>query len=345
MFSELIVGYLFLAGSGSGLCSVLAIMGLFVPRPMLAAPAAPMLGGIPNRSLVRSGSAAVVPPVYRALFVPPYVVALVLLIVGMVCLMADLGHVDRLVLLVTRPRLSYITVGAYALALCALLALVVLAAWRSFIVLHYVALRALQVALALASLVVMAYTGLFLSSMRAVPLWSTVWLPVLFVFSSVSCGIAVVMITSTVSRIGERFARLMARLVRTDAVVIGLEAAVLIALGFVLFGSLEALFAPAPQSPSASLAGLQNLTNTDIALLESFWSIAFGSYSLIFWVALVFMGLALPFAFDLAYTRMRKPHRVLAIVSSVGVLVGGYALRHCVVAAGIHPALIMTGVM
>lgn len=123
------------------------------------------------------------------------------------------------------------------------------------------------------------------------------------------------------------------------------EAAVLAAMSLVFLDSLELLFSLAAPSSNAAVVDLRNFTNTDLALIESFWSIAFGNYSLVFWVVLVLIGLILPFSLDLVYAHMRRPRRALGIVSSVGVLVGGYALRHCVVVAGVHPVLIATGVM
>ena len=58
---------------------------------------------------------------------------------------------------------------------------------------RFAAVRVLQAALALAALAVMLYTGLLLQSLNAVPLWATPWLPALFVLSSLSCGMALVL--------------------------------------------------------------------------------------------------------------------------------------------------------
>ena len=87
------------------------------------------------------------------------------------------------------------------------------------------------------------------------------------------------------------------------------EAAVLAVMSLVFLDSLELLFSLAAPSSNAAVVGLRNFTNTDLALIESFWSIAFGNYSLVFWVVLVLIGLILPFSLDLVYTHMRRPRR------------------------------------
>ena len=342
MFSELIVGYLFLVGTGAGACLVLAIMGLCVPRAFLTRAQA-------GHSLAGYGrSAAHIPDVYSALFFPPYLAALALLVVGMVCLMAHLGHTDRLLLLVTQPRLSYITVGAYALALCVVLTVAVLLIWKRFLRLGFSTLRVLQVLLAIDALVVMTYTGLFLASMRSVPLWSTPWLPALFLLSSVSCGVGLVSIVCHLSPAGRAFSSSLRRLVVSDALAIALESFVLIVMAYSILGTLELALQP-DSAPYGAGAGVLfdwgRLNNTDLALMQSVWNLVLGSYAQLFWFALVVVGLVIPFVLDVLYVRTNRPHRGMVLAASLCVLVGGYALRHCVVLAGIQPALIVTGVM
>ena len=62
------------------------------------------------------------PAAYRRLLAPGYRATPVALALGMVCLLADVGRADRLLLLLTSPALSHVAVGAWSLAVCAVLA-------------------------------------------------------------------------------------------------------------------------------------------------------------------------------------------------------------------------------
>ena len=146
-----------------------------------------------------------VPRAYRVLFAPAFACALLALVLGMVFLLVDLGRVDRILLLITQPNPSHIVVGAYALAACVVLAGVLALVWGG--VVRRVgprALTALQVLTLACAAVVMAYTGLLLQSLRAVALWHSAWLPVLFVLSSLSCGFALVVGVAQFSGGGRR---------------------------------------------------------------------------------------------------------------------------------------------
>ncbi len=340
MFNELIVGYLFLAGTGAGACMVLAAMGLCVPRELLS-PDSVGRAGLRQRALS-------IPGAYGGLFSLPYAAALAFLLAGMVCLLVHLGHADRLILLITQPRLSYITVGAYALGLCVVLALATLLVWLRHLRLGFAALRVLQVLLFVTALVVATYTGLFLASIRSVPLWATPLLPLLFLISSASCGMGLVSVAAQLTPSGTLFASTMRRLMSLDALVIILEGIVLVLMGLSISGVFESALTNASgalMGEGAAVLEWGKLSNTDLALLESFWSLLFGGYALLFWFALVVVGLIIPLAADVVYARMRRPAKGVALAGALCTLVGGFALRCCVVLAGVQPALIVTGVM
>ena len=84
MLSDLVVCYLFLGGTGAGLCLVLSVLGLLVPRSCLSTP--------PGVHLHPSAA-------YRKLLGSGLVAAFVLLALGIVCLVADLGNAERMILL------------------------------------------------------------------------------------------------------------------------------------------------------------------------------------------------------------------------------------------------------
>jgi len=65
-----------------------------------------------------------------------------------------------------------------------------------------------------------------------------------------------------------------------------------------------------------------------------------GELSLVFWLLLVCVGLALPLLVAVIQQFLRgKRSRLLPITAALAVLIGGYTLRYVIVAAGIHAAL------
>ena len=86
MFSELVVAYLFLGGTGAGACAVMAVAGLLVDGDQLRLCAA-------SRFLDERGRA------YGHFFGTGLTAGVAVLVLGMICLTADVGRPDRLVLL------------------------------------------------------------------------------------------------------------------------------------------------------------------------------------------------------------------------------------------------------
>ena len=131
MLGPLIVCYLFLGGTGAGACLVLAVLGMLAPRELVAVQGA----GGRGASRGPAGAHAVLrpPAPYRRLLAPGYAAALVALALGMVCLLADVGRADRLLLLLTSPALSHVAVGAWSLAVCAVLAVLAALAWDGLV--------------------------------------------------------------------------------------------------------------------------------------------------------------------------------------------------------------------
>lgn len=313
MLGDLIVCYLFLGGAGAGTCFVLAAMTLLVPADVLSDRA--------SQSEAASGGLSVPVP-YRRLFGSGYAVALAALLGGVACLLADVGNADRVVLLFTHPTWSFLTVGAWALAVCMLLATLLGSAWLGAGSWSLFALRGIAVVSGVIALVVATYTGLLLQSMAAVPLWATPLLPVLFVASSVSCGIACVLGSSHVSGAALPFATVARRLAAIDIAVIVLEAAV------------AGVFAG-----MALAVGDEPSTGTSVAALASAQELLIGEGSWLFWVGFVTVGLAIPVVLEVILTRMRRPLALVALSSAACVLVGGFALRLSIMEAGMHPLL------
>ena len=348
MFGAAVVCYLFLGGAGAGACLLLAVSGLLVPRSRLV-PAPPGVGSVDDTNGISGGMFGhlIVLREYRRLFAPSYVCGAGALVLGIVLLAVDLGHADRLLLLVTQPHATHLVIGAYALFFCVVLAVALTLVWGGFVRrMSWRMLVALEVALCVCSLVVMAYTGLLLQSLAAVPLWNTVWLPVLFVLSSASCGFALVLGTAQFTGMADVFATALRRAMASDAGVVAAE----ILVAFALVASVSAnADAGTAASASAVLAdatgttGATGVTGTALAAARSAEWLLRGSGAPLFWGGFLGLGLVVPLVAETVALRLRSISANVALGLAACVLAGGFALRWCVVEAGMHPVLTTAG--
>lgn len=259
--------------------------------------------------------------------VPAFSAALVAMTVGIACLFFDLGRSDRVVLLLISPALTHISVGAWALAATALLAALLLCAWNAASFCFPLGVvRALEALVLAAAFVSMAYTGLLLQGLNAVPLWGSVWLPVVFVLSSVSCGLAIVAAAAQVSDAAELFAAALRRLTAADAVVIAVEA---VAAGLLVASVMQ-------------LANAQGaFDNTATVAAASATELLSGGSAWVFWGVFFAVGLAVPLVAEaVLFVQSHRGGRIPAKASlavSCCVLAGGFALRFCLIQAGAHP--------
>lgn len=318
VFGTLIVCYLFLGGAGAGLCLVMTLLALSAPTELVAA-RAPRRRGAGGRWVVDA------PWAYRRLIGAGYAVSLAVLALGIVCLLADVGRADRVLLLLMYPTGSFIALGTWALALCAALALALACVWAGLIRLGLFVVRMLGAFALAVALVVMVYTGLLLQSLDAIPLWATPWLPVLFVLSSLSCGIALALGMAQFTGAASVFGAVLRRLAAVDVLTVALEAA-----------AVALLIVTAP----VVVPGAENgMAGTAQALEASVWTLVAGPDSWLFWGGFVGVGLALPLMLDLALAHARRPMPLLAVAAAACVLVGGFVMRFCVMGAGMHPVL------
>lgn len=313
VLSDLVVCYLFLGGTGAGLVLVLSVLGLLVPRDQVVAA---------NRKHLHAGEP------FRKLLGCGFVVALVMLGLGIVCLLADLGNAERVMLLLLHPSVSYLAVGSWALAACFVLAAALGLTWLAVGTWDFAVVRGAEAVAALVALVVMVYTGLLLQSLGAVPLWATPWLPALFVASSLSCGMASVLALAQLTGAARAFGIVLKRLAVIDAVVILVEAAIVAVFVF-----------------AASTAGAAASNGTEQALALSARDLVEGANAWLFWTCFAGLGLAVPLVLDGVLARRRRMVPGVALFAAACVLTGGFAMRFCVVAAGAHPVLSSMGVM
>ncbi|WP_304425763.1 NrfD/PsrC family molybdoenzyme membrane anchor subunit [uncultured Adlercreutzia sp.] len=262
LFGELVIAYLFLAGLGAGGTVAASLADLLLVREPFGAAARPYDGKTPAERLVALVFAASLGAVG----------------LGIACLVLDVGRTDRVLALFLAPRLSVMVVGAWALAaLGAALAALTLA---RFLYLPWVPRRAvavLEVAACVAAVVVAVYAGLLLQMNAGVRLWSTPWVPVLFVLSAASCGCALMLACGLFVGGDGAVARIARAAVGADAAVIALE---VVAAAFFLAFVLESDH-PGVEASAASLMG--------------------GVAALPWWIGFGVCGIVAPLAIEGAY--------------------------------------------
>lgn len=307
VFSDLIVLYLFLGGAAAGSFAVLSVIDLYE---------ALFKGGrerFPRARPARRARRAY-PALQRRVMTTGYAMAFVMLAVGMLCLLADLGRPEEFYLLFLRPTGSFVSIGTFALALLATCLAIALAesvltlgpAWRN------VSMIAKAVGVVVA-VVVMVYTGLLLENVVAVDLWQSWLLPVLFLLSALSCGCAVVLLSASFCDGCSGGLTWVRSLPVVDAGVIVLEA--IAALAFV--ATVNAASAARP-----------------------FDALLTGDQAYAFWFGFVGCGILAPLAVETSALFVRRSHRPSVVVAmAVVVLIGGFSLRSVLVHAGVQTAV------
>lgn len=335
MFGLSIVSYLFLGGAAGGLGCLAAIAGFAMPSPNMM--------GVDQRTTSRTIC------VYRAALVSLLGTAAILLTLSCLCLLVDLGGVNKLLPLLTQPRRSYVTFGSYLLPLTVILEVVLILFWRGRLFQNLwrgnggttrrarrtrrtqgnkrlqttgtLLCKLLHGLLLVLSLSIMAYTGLFLASIKAVPLWHSLWLPVLFVFSSLSCGVVLLWVTIILSGSFRAFQNLVRQTMILDSVLMFLE---LLALSLLLI----ALSMQAGDTTATSRAAAESLT----------W-LANGKGASWLLGGLVGFGLITPLGMEVYMAKSRRFTEFGLLAITFCVLVGAFLLRWIIVEAGVPPIL------
>lgn len=290
VFSALTTCYLFLGGTGAGAAFVLGLLELAAAGQGAQGPAVEVARrfALPDDLFARAWPAC-----------------FVVLALGVLCLLLDLGRPDRLLNLVASPAPTPVAVGSYALAAALVLA-------GGFSLGHLLdgapvplaAVRACAAAAVVAGAVAAVYTGVLLQGLASVLAWQTPLVPALFALSAASCGIACVF--GAAAFVGSRtpVAAQMARLARIDGALIAAEAL-----------CLASWLAWALADEGAARAAIELLAG---CLAWAFWGVLAGC------------GLAAPFAAERLLARDVTQARLLGVAASV--LAGGAALRVLVAA-------------
>lgn len=299
MFGNLIVAYLFLGGAGAGACAVACTLDLALVKTRYGS----RLRTSPDNA--RPG---------ERLVARTALAGLAMLLAGVLCLVFDLGRADRIALLLTRPAPSFITVGAYSLAILMALMAPLAAAQHLYLPRFRRGIAAACSVLAIvAALLVMSYTGLFLTSMSSVAFWSVPSLPVLFVLSSCACGTAVSL--GFASTIESDFPVAKAKTILTRADMLLIVGEIVVALWH--------LVAVAAHAGPEGLRAVERVLAGDLA---TWW-----------WTFAIF-GLLLPLGIEIAwfFKRKARPTPAFLVVVALSTLLSGFIMRYAVVQAGTH---------
>ena len=305
-FSELIAAYLFLGGTAAGAYAVLA--SLDVVWSVALRRRTDASGENPY------GPARLCEQTYQRIRRIVYGVTLGIVIMGVLCLIADLGRPDAFYYLLLYPTNSLISIGALALSLLIGSSLAAFCdATFSLSARTRRVMRVLKVAGIPVAFVILAYTGMLMKSVVAVNFWQTAWLPVLFVLSALSCGCAVVLLAACSCEDRRAVQQWDFKLLRFDFAFVVLELVVTILL----------------------LLSLSQVASPDVL-----HDVLAGRHSLLFWAGFVLCALLLPIAIEL-FSLIGRRHLSVTVTAfaSVFVLVGGLSLRLVMVAAGVQPVV------
>lgn len=234
-------------------------------------------------------------------------------VVGLILLVIDLGHPLRFWHLLARFDLvSPMSVGSWILLFWVGAAVILVILWWAESRVRADLGRATEIISWMElvfSAFLMAYTGVLLSA-SSQSMWAGTWLvPVLFVVSAVSTGVALLVLTPLITGNKAIPRETIMRLGEADAVLIFLELAVLVLFGIWLGAS----------------------------AMDSLKLLTVGTLAAPFWAGIIAFGLLIPLSLELVNWGKRLEARVMlriAIASSICVILGGLILRAVIVVGG-----------
>lgn len=290
VFSMLIIMYLFLGGASSGAFLVMTSWSIYLHHT----------GYRRERDFERA---------FESLLARCYAISSLVLAFAILALFWDLAYPERVLYLFTRPHMTIITFGAFALSveLAVGILLTVAHLFRPLCMNGRIR-KTLEIVCCVCSCVVMVYTGVFLASNDSVAFWNTWTLVALFFFSALSSGVSIVLLVDYFVREQTLLLRAARPLQKAHIVCLILEALAMAAF------MIHALMTPAADGALSLLAEPSMLSNAVVGVIV--------------------MGICLPFALEL-YTLNSKECRTIP-VSDVICLLGGFFLRYCVVLCGVR---------
>lgn len=285
-----IVAYLFLAGAGAG--------------AFISAVACDLLAPDWSKTMARAGSLAAGP----------------LIAIGTFCLVIDLEaglwEPWRQIYLVWNLT-SMISWGVLILSAFIPVAFLYAAALNEITFVGRIAKKYqlhLEVIGAILAVATAGYTGVLIAVVNGVPFWNTPLMPVLFMASAMSTGLAVSMIGAAIIDIDT---------IRTLSN---------FALGHVVFLAVEALV--------LGLLIFMSLTKS-VESAQSARMLISGSLSPYFWSLVVVVGILVPFIMSIVeYHEYGEMPKILVVGADLLVLVGGMSLRALIIFSAAPPQIV-----
>jgi formate-dependent nitrite reductase membrane component NrfD len=242
----------------------------------------------------------------RARAISGYLVAAFCMVLASVFLVSDLGIPLSSWRVLLVPFSSITAFGACCVVLFTVFSVAVALASLMLTAIPLWLLRLAESIGILLALATMVYSGVLLAMMAAIPVWHTWLIPALFVVSSFASGSAVFLVLEAFLP-NERMSSFATWQVHLGFSL--LEAAIIVAFVF-------------------------DRMDVSRSAYDSVMSLLVGDYAMAFWLGGVGAGLVLPVLIHILYRKM--PLEALVIVASLGVLVGAFFLRFCIVGIALH---------
>ena len=290
LFSILITLYLFLGGAAAGALFTMAAWSIVFHRNE-------------RQQSERLKNA------FKSLLTKSYLIGLVLLVFSIFCLVWDLGSPERVLYLFFKPHLTVLTFGSYFLLILSLIGFLLAAV--NLLDLSFVkgkTRKLLEYLCCFFALAVIIYVGVFLATNASVPFWNNWVLVALFLFSSLSCGVSIVLLIDYFIKDQTLLLRAARPLQRAHVLVLLLEA-------LSLAGFLAIVFTNPAAAKSIDLLMEPGMLSTAV-------------------IGVVGMGIVIPLFLE-SYNLLTKPYRTIPI-SDVICLLGGFFLRYVIILCGVH---------
>lgn len=238
-----------------------------------------------------------------------YTLCLALLILSILFLFWDLGSPERVLLILLRPHATVLTFGAIFLSIEVILGLLLVAAtvFRAS-ALRGRAMRIIETLVCIFSIATMAYTGAFLMGSVGIAFWSSWTIVGLFLFSSLSCGLALALLAGYFIQDRALLLHAARPLQKWHLACLAGE------LLFVMLFAADTLGNPDAAGGIAILLSPDMLPTAVIGVLG--------------------FGIAIP-AISEIYALARLDCRTIPVSDAI-CLAGGLILRFCIIACGVH---------
>jgi formate-dependent nitrite reductase membrane component NrfD len=239
-----------------------------------------------------------------------------LVALGCLLLFSDLGRPQAAFRAFARPGKAWISRGTFIVSMFMLLGAFQFGTWiwpfhglKDFPSLHLT----LNLLNGILGILTVIYTGFLFDTTRSIPFWSTPILPLLFLVSGVSTGIFGLVLVLLLGGISAP--QVIGSLSQLDAFLLIFE-------GMVLFFYLHGM-----HEVTAARASVRRLVRGDLA----------GS----FWIGVVLIGLAVPFALEVSW----GDQLWAVFLASLSGLIGGICVRYVVVSGAVKAPLNAEGVL